>query len=339
VSKLLFSCTTCDTEVRNQNSLVLEPSLFVCCVYRLSTCSLTEGDLQDLLSSQSVWIRSAAYVLTRIGINHERHWDLLSEALLDDEEFVPFPLKDNKGETVGQFVEHLLAKDKYCNIALPRIPIATRKDINRRLALYRQFRLRYAANLEVIHNYRKPKVEVEVCDEDGEWSKGRTVGSTSQGERCVTTLVRFQDGSQHSVSLGMVIQRRDKGDKQAWEHEDLTCERGRSTHELMDQVLQEQRNAAVATGKDYFRGGGQVTVNPLGGVPIIAGVKRKAEETKEETDSEEEADILERRNEKQELLERQAKMASITSRYCVAAPDQKDKNPDLLNEPERMRLG
>jgi len=316
--------------------------LFICCIYRLLTLGLTEGDLQKLFHSHYVYVRCAGHVLVRIGVSHERHWDLLNHALLDDEEFVPFPLRDNKGEIVGKFVENLLAKDKYCNIALPRIPIATRNQINRQLALYRQFRQRYTANCAVIDWYTEPKVEVEVCSTDGEWSRARTIGQVSPGDRRVTARLRFKDGTERSVSLGMVICPGNKDDRQDWDREDLRCERGRSMDQLMEELVQEQRENAVAKGTDYFRGSKHVTINPLGGVPIVAGMKRKDQNREYESESEDEDD---KRN-RLERTEHMNKMAAITARYCAGAPDYKTAleatkaaNSNDVDRPARMRLG
>merc|ERR1719247_1382744 len=333
VTKLLLECDTCDTEVRDQNSLALEPSVFICSVYRLMTLQLTEGQLQNLLNSRSCWIRIAGYLCIRLGAHHERYWDLLHVALLDDEEFVPFPGRESEKSSVGQFVELLLAKDKFCNMTLPRIPTAARKQISKRLVLYGQFRQRYAANLECIARYQKAEEDVEVCSIDGDWSKAKTVGSTSSGRRCVTTKVRYAGGYEDNISLGMVIMPQARSDRQAWDVEDLTRVRGRSSQELMDELMQQQRNAAVASGKDYCRNSGQITMR-VGGVPFVAGQKRK--EVEKDSESDEESRFVKKKG---PSLDHQAKMAAIESKYCAKVSSSQGGKSREWEGPERMRLG
>merc|ERR1719183_2256979 len=107
------------------------------------------------MNSRSCWLRSAGYLYVRLGFHHERYWELLSDALVDDEEFVPFPGRGAETMTVGQYVETLLTKDKYgeTQLALPRIPVAQKRTITKRTVLFGQFRKRYAANVEALENY------------------------------------------------------------------------------------------------------------------------------------------------------------------------------------------
>ncbi|CAK0882191.1 unnamed protein product, partial [Prorocentrum cordatum] len=63
--------------------------------------------------------------------------------------------------------------------------------------------------------------------------------------------------------------------------QDLTRSRGRSSHDLLERFDEKQRSDAVADGKDYCKSSGQHTVR-VGGVPFIAGVKRKELEQQRE---------------------------------------------------------
>merc|ERR1711943_153204 len=111
--------------------------------------------------------------------------------------------------------------------------------------------------------------------------------------------------------------------------EDLRRQRGKSSEELMDELLQEQRDKAVAKGTDYFRGSKHVTVNPLGGVPIVAGLKRKDIETKEEeSDPEEDPHVKKARK---EAAEQVAKKEQYISKYSISNLDdsKNSKNNDI----------
>jgi len=336
VMSVIAKAEACDTEIRAEKSLDLDPSAFIMCVYRLLTLQLTEGQLRSLLGSRSPWLRCAGFLYVRLGMHHERYWELLSEALMDSEEFVPFPARGGDTTIVGQFAEQLLTKDKYCDLALPRIPVAHRKIINKRMVLYAQFRRRYSANCEVLDRFEDSGVRVEICSADGEWTPAETVEAPSHRRNCKTLLVRLPGGEEREVSLGMVIcPEKTFTPSNA---NDLTRSRGRSAEELLEKFEAQQRDAAVASGKDYCKTSGQHTLR-VGGVPFVAGVKRKDLETKGNDDAEDEA----RREAKRAgpSLEHQAKLAAIESKYCArvgATASGRDRS-DGLDGPERMRLG
>merc|ERR1719210_3237225 len=204
------------------------PSAFFCGVFRLLTLKLTEGQLRGLLNNRSRWVRCAGFVFVRLGVHQDRYWELLSDALMDQEEFVPFPDWGGEHMSEGQYVEQLLTKEKYCDLNLPRIAAAQRRSINERLVLYDQFRRRYAANLEVLERFEEPDggVSVEVCSIDGEWTAGVTTGLPSPGRRRVTTPVRIAGRGDIDASIGMVICPPSKGSSSS--SSDLTRSRGRS---------------------------------------------------------------------------------------------------------------
>lgn len=332
VKTILFTCETCDVESRGTHTLDLEPSKFIGCVYRILSLQLTEGQLQSLLNNSSCWVRCAAYVYVRLGVQHDRYWELLSDALMDDEEFIPFPGRGGDSMTVGQYVEQLFTKDKYCDLNLPRIPVAHRKVLNRRIVLYEQFRRRYAANLEVFERYEEPGVQVECCSPDGEWTTAETVGTQRLTGRCATVQVRLSDSSEQSVSLGMVIcPGRVFNPSNA---QDLTRSKGRSSQELLERFEEQQRDSAVAKGKDYCKTSGQHTLR-VGGIPFVAGVKRKEAETREGSD-----DDGRRDKRSGPSVEHQAKLAAIEAKYCARVATQgRAAHQDGVDGPERMRLG
>eukprot|EP00927_Polykrikos_kofoidii_P065632 TRINITY_DN61369_c0_g1_i1.p1 TRINITY_DN61369_c0_g1~~TRINITY_DN61369_c0_g1_i1.p1 ORF type:complete len:601 (+),score=98.58 TRINITY_DN61369_c0_g1_i1:95-1804(+) len=340
IKEALYECDTCEPESRGQSTLDLMPSTFFCCVYRLLQIKLTEGQLQALMNNRSRWVRCAGFLYVRLGVAQERYWELLSDHLMDDEVFVLFPGKDAVPMTEGQYVENLLTKEKYVDINLPRIAVAMRRTINERLVLYEQFRRRYEANLEALDKYEDPHggVVVEVCDCDGEWSVGQTVGSRSPGRRRVTVPVRLDDGGDRDVSIGMLI-RKDSGQAASG---DLTRSRGRCNTELLEEYRRSQRDAATASGKDYCKTSGRHTVH-AGGVTFVCGDGEQSKKKKTGSDSDEErARDSKRRREKES--EHQQKMAAIMEKYCsgsgrgTSAPGRFGGRGDLSG-PDRIRLG
>lgn len=323
---------SCDTETRTDKSLDLDPSPFICVVYRFMALPLAEGQLQLLIRSRSPWTRCAAFLYVRMGMHVDRFWELMSEALMDQEEFVPFPSRGGDKMTVGQYVESLLTKDKYCDLTLPRVPVAPRKILTRRLVMYAQFRKRYTANLEVLDRFAEEDVTVEICNDDGEWVPARTVEAVKTNKATKTVAVKLKNGEEITVSLGMVTcpssSSRNEGD--------LTRSRGRSAEELLKNFEASQKDNALASGKDYCKTSGQQYMR-VGGMPFAVGGKRKDLES--ERAAEEEDD----RNRKEARMsgpsrEHQAKMASLESKYCARVPSSKSARSEM-DGPDRMRLG
>eukprot|EP00746_Dinoflagellata_sp_MGD_P030937 gnl/MRDRNA2_/MRDRNA2_173454_c0_seq1.p1 gnl/MRDRNA2_/MRDRNA2_173454_c0~~gnl/MRDRNA2_/MRDRNA2_173454_c0_seq1.p1 ORF type:complete len:501 (+),score=107.87 gnl/MRDRNA2_/MRDRNA2_173454_c0_seq1:95-1597(+) len=320
LKEMLAESDTCDIDVK-KNQMDLAPSTLIMCVYRMMTAKLTEGELQGLLSDNCKWVRCAAYLYVRMGMDQNRYWPLLSDALMDDEIFKPFSVHSTETMTIGEWVERLLVQDTYCSITLPRVGVTVKKMLLGRLALYAQFRKRYAANLGVIDRYEDAGLALEVCREDGEWVDARTVGGKTWGRRCVKILVQFADGSQQRMSLGMVI----TPDHSA-EYGDLTSSHGKSNKELLEQCRNTIKEDAVTGKKDYCRGD-------------VPRARKKRGVRHDDEESDEEAHALQAKRRK-EGLERELQKQEIMSKYCVGAtPSKSSGTVGDLEAPDRMRLG
>lgn len=341
VKQALFNCDTCELEVRDQISLDTVPSTFFCTVYRMLMIKLTEGQLRGLLNNRSRWVRCAGFMYVRMGMHSDRYWELLSDALMDHEDFVPFPGRGNERMSEGQFVEQLLTKEKYCDVTLPRIATAQRRTINERLVLYEQFRKRYEKNLEALDRLDAPDggIDVEVCGVDGEWQSARTIARPTVGRRRVTVPVRLKSsGEEEHISIGMVIM----PSRDSSSSHDLTRSRGKSKQELLEKYREQQRDAAVATGRDYCKTSGRHTVH-AGGATFICGEKRGRRADGEEDEEEKSREAKKQQRPSEPSQEHQQRMAAIMEKYCsskgrrgAGAPADAPTN---IEGPDRMRLG
>mmetsp|Transcript_32956 Transcript_32956/g.60680 ORF Transcript_32956/g.60680 Transcript_32956/m.60680 type:complete len:565 (+) Transcript_32956:163-1857(+) len=333
VKETLFDCDTVEPETRGASSLDVVPSDFICSVYRLLSIKLTEGQLQGLLNNRSLWVRCAGFLYVRFGVHQDRYWELLSDALMDPEEFVPSPSRSNETMTEGEYVEQLLSKEKYYDFKLPRIEAAMRRTINEQMVVYHQFRKRYLANLEHLERFQDPDegIPVEVCT-NGEWSVAVTAGSASPGRRRVTVPVQFPSGEERNVSLGMLILQ--EGGSSSG---DLTRSRGRSHQELLAEYRDKQRGAAVANGKDYCKTSGRHMVH-AGGMVFIGGGKRSRKEDEEDSEEERRAQQAKRSSASRE---HEVKMAAIMEKYCARASSARTtaQSGDGVDAPDRLRLG
>merc|ERR1719428_142418 len=236
----------------------------------------------------------------------------MSEFLIDDEEFVPFPKDGREMETmtVGEYVEMLLCQDKYLDITLPRITAAQRKMITERLCLYGQFRKRYQQNLEVLDRFEKLEggVEVEVCAEDGEWFAATTAGARSYDSRLVNMPIFNPSAKQvEHISISKII----CVDREPRDSKDLTRSRGTSNQELLEKCREQQRASALSSDKNYSRSHFQHQIR-IGGVSVLVGQpnseqpKRNLEQERKEALEEEQA--LKRRKEMHEAEARRAEI-------------------------------
>lgn len=337
VKEALYQVVSCELGIRDSLSLDLVPSAFVCILYRLLMMKLTEGQLRGLLNNRNRWCRCAAFLYVRMGVHQERYWELLSDALIDDEEFVPFPDGGAERITEGRFVELLLTKEQYCELSLPRISAALRRTITERLVLYDEFRLRYAANRDARDRYASENggVEVEVCTVEGEWTKGTTCGPPSPGSRRVTVPVRVAGAvADQQVSLGMLICPR----ANASAGSDLIWSRGQDYRELIGQLREQQRDAAVSKGRGFCKTSGRHAVH-AGGQTFICGggEKRQREEDSEDEGCARPKDLKRSQTSK----EQQQQMAAIVHKYCAGGRASKSSNlhGEGVEEPLRMRLG
>merc|ERR1719373_841787 len=120
--------------------------------------------------------------------------------------------------------------------------------------------------------------------------------------------------------------------------QDLTCSRGRSNEELLEEYRERQRVNAVASGKDYCKNSGRHMVH-AGGMTFVAGDKPEKRRRDGDDDSGDEASARESRRKKEQNQEHQQKMAAIMEKYCRGGPSSQDRGGTEIDRPERMRLG
>lgn len=347
-------CESCDLdekfEDRDFKIASYGPSKFIMCIYKLLNMRITEAELFTFLHNSHWIVRCAGFVFVRLGVHQDRYWELLSDALMDEERFTPFRFRDPiESMTVGEYVERLLQLDKYGNINLPRLSAAWRTKFSERLTMYGQFRDRYAMNLEILDRYETKGVAVEACGVDGEWVKGRTVGevkSIGRAKSCIQVLVKLEDGKQQPFSLGMVISdTEDEGFIWEYDEDDLTQSRGKSNKELLDECRERRKESQVTDAKvqgmKFFHAHGQTFyAGGLGG----GGKKRNKKYGDEESSSEDDQQAKRRKEASEiEQKERERQQFEIIQKYCagsaaVKASSASTANPDV-DTPDLVRLG
>eukprot|EP00747_Dinoflagellata_sp_TGD_P191303 gnl/TRDRNA2_/TRDRNA2_54485_c1_seq1.p1 gnl/TRDRNA2_/TRDRNA2_54485_c1~~gnl/TRDRNA2_/TRDRNA2_54485_c1_seq1.p1 ORF type:complete len:658 (+),score=143.33 gnl/TRDRNA2_/TRDRNA2_54485_c1_seq1:25-1974(+) len=233
------------------------PSAMFCCLYRAFTLGLDEAQVRKLIDSQdSPFLRCCGFLYIRFGLAHSELWNWLGEYVLDDEEFIPNP--DNGAKTtIGEYVQSLLAEEKYFNTVLPRLPMSVKRLLEEKLAPVAQYRKRTQANKRIIDDFRERGQRVEACSQ-GEWVQGSVIDMDDENPSRLKVRVRFDDNTEDAVHIGKVILansgRHSRHRGYSDDGVDWSRSKGRSDKELVDELRSKARESAVcSSGKDYAR--------------------------------------------------------------------------------------
>jgi pre-mRNA-splicing factor 38B len=245
------------------NSGTLPTALF-CCIYRFFTLGIESRQLRRLVdSAESPYLRCAGFLYVRYGLPPDQLWDWLGDYILDDEVFKPSADSENQ-TTVGDYVESILAHDKYFNTVFPRLPNGIKRKLEEKLAPVGQYRKRTKANKEIVDVYREPGTKIEACI-DGDWLKATTIELDDGQPTRIKVQVRLEDGVEETVHLGMLIladdekrstrkRGRSRSRSPGGSRMDWSRYKGRTDKELVDELRSRDREKAVcSTGKDYAR--------------------------------------------------------------------------------------
>mmetsp|Transcript_22851 Transcript_22851/g.41378 ORF Transcript_22851/g.41378 Transcript_22851/m.41378 type:complete len:723 (-) Transcript_22851:47-2215(-) len=337
------------------------PTTLFCCLFRFFTIGISYDELQALLNNKdSAYIRCCGFLYIRFGCASEKLWDHLGEYCLDDAEFEPSKSSPSFTITIGEYVEALLMDERYYYTALPRIPVATKKKIEEKVAPLLQFRKRATANKRVLDSFRTPGTAISASIA-GSWYDGTVSVLLESIQSRIFVRCKIEGGSEESVPLGKVILRR-RGRSRSRSRSrsprrahspDWTRHKGKSDADLVHDLRARQRERAVcSSGKDYAR-------KPIGfmsGLALrrdlgLASSRLREEETyaprqverRKEMTEEEEMERRRLERVRQEMdPERQARMQQLYEKYGVANPKEKGSKdaPAAMEEaPEMLRLG
>lgn len=187
------------------------PSTIFCCLYKLLTMHLSEKQLRVLLDhKESCYVKACGFLYLRYVHNPSNLWKWFEPYLLDEEEFVVSADKRKK-KTIGEYVQSLLAEDKYFSTVLPRLPIKLKNVYGARLMMLNEHRRRLKENREIISSFVKG--EQAMAYVNGEWEKGEIGGIVNQGKDKVLVKFRRIDGIEKMVNLGYVKLERKESEK------------------------------------------------------------------------------------------------------------------------------
>lgn len=343
-------------EPYHTNSGTLPTALF-CCVYRFFTLGLDSRMLRKLLNNQeSPYLRAAGFLYVRYGLPHDTLWDWLGEYILDDETFQLSPENDQK-TTIGEYVEGLLAQDKYFSTPFPRLPNSTRRRLEERLAPVNQYRKRTKSNKEIVDVFRDPGTKIEACIE-GDWIPGVVLELDDDRPTRIKVHVRLEDSTEQSVHLGMMIlsdanrttrkaRGRSRSRSPGGSRIDWSRHKGRSDKELVDEMRSREREKAVcSTGKDYARKPvGYKAACALPREQGTASFRLMEEETfvpmNRGSGRREPSPIREENfGGKRKSAEHQARMQQLFEKYGnVKSAEARQQNKTEVDQPEVMRFG
>jgi len=238
----------------------VEPSCFMCCVYRLFTLSISEEKLRSVIDNDdSVIARCVGLLYIRYVVPPDQLWEKLEEFVLDDEELKDYP--EGRPDvvlpkTIGEYVEELLLKDKYFDTPLPRIPAGVRRKLEESLAPMWQYRKRNIANRKAFGSQYRPRMSVEVFNA-GHWRQGRALEVVRHVPSRVMVRVQLEEGPELMVHIGKVVviekeRSRSRGRSRSRSHErqrggspDWSRFRGKADTECVEELRERTREDAV----------------------------------------------------------------------------------------------
>ncbi|CAI7723058.1 pre-mRNA-splicing factor 38B, putative [Plasmodium vivax] len=178
------------------------PSTLFCCLYKLFTMHLSEKQMKMLIESRdSCYIRACGFLYLRYVHSPANLWMWFEPYLLDEDQFVTSADKRKK-QTIGEYIQCLLADDKYFNTVLPRMPIKIKNTYGARLMLMNDHRRRLKRNKEKMHKFVKG--EPVMAYVNGEWEKGEIGGIVNHGKEKIFVRIRKIDGNEKLVNMGYV---------------------------------------------------------------------------------------------------------------------------------------
>jgi len=180
-----------------------EPSTLFCCLYRLISMKLPEAELRSLLvRTDSPYLRAVGFLYIRFS-NPKDAWPCFRDYLFDMQEFFPGVCK-LKSQTLGRWIEGLLAYDKYYGTQLPRIPHTLKQHLVVWLAQIEDLRANYEANCKHFPIFQKGDLQVQVLT-TGCWTDAYVLSSSyGASPFCLRCRVRHSNGLSEDVSLGLV---------------------------------------------------------------------------------------------------------------------------------------
>lgn len=264
-------------DVYNAGSMT-SPSCFICQVYRLFTLPYAEdlGELQTIVDHMNcAEVRCAGFLYMRFVVAPALLCEKFEEYLFDDMEL---KYSDNGRQvvmTIGNYVEGLLAKDKYFSTPLPRVPVKVRQTLDRELAPLPQFRKRLEANQRTFQDKRIKDLPVEVYI-DGAWVSGTAqepIGRSTVHRRIRVDL--DDDGGTVTTHLGKIVLRdveaseasesgsegnsgkgrkrkRSRSRSRRRRSPDWSRYKGDTDDHLVEELRERHREEAVFTGRGKF---------------------------------------------------------------------------------------
>jgi len=353
----------------------MEPSCFMCTVYRLFTLNHTDEELRTITDNpESSIVRCVGFLFIRFAVPPEQLWDRLEEFMLDDAKLV---LKDGGGSkegvvtTIGEFIEGLLLKEKYFNTPLPRIPATVRRKLEERLAPLGQYRKRTKVSKRLFTQTPQEVTNLAIeASLDGQWHQGRVLEVISRIPSRIKVRVELDGGGgEATVHIGQIVilgntrstterdsrsrsrsrgrrsrsRSRGRGNSPDWSRW-----RGKSDAAMVEELRERAREDAVcANRKDYAkrppRFDAGLAIKRDHGCAEARMIEEETyiapERRRAPTQEEEEERERAKRRRSEEEHDRQRKLKDIYDKYTKSIHEKGSGSSRDVEGPDKMRLG
>lgn len=253
------------------------PSTFFCCFYRLILLNLSSNQIRGLLNSSNIYIKISGLLYLRFLANPNYLWIYLSPFLEDETLF--YPSIDRKYKiSIGEYVVSILKEYNHYGTRLPRIPIQIERDIRMKLICYKERKKRKKENIKNIDKITNGK-KVKIYSYDDKNNSKSEIGkvfnfnfnnsTTNRNHLMVNIEVNGKVrqlslgdfdlmSSESEIEEGEDKEESEKKKKERRHHHHSRHhshskhrERSRSKEDIRKKVLEDEKETALAHGKDY----------------------------------------------------------------------------------------
>eukprot|EP01138_Halocafeteria_seosinensis_P003543 gb/GECG01003622.1/.p1 GENE.gb/GECG01003622.1/~~gb/GECG01003622.1/.p1 ORF type:complete len:583 (+),score=70.31 gb/GECG01003622.1/:1-1749(+) len=221
------------------------PSSAFCLLFKIGCLRITKKQLMTLLNHKdSPYIRAIGFLYVRYTMDPKELWAYFKDYTEDPQEFAP-STNYKATQTMGEFVMKLIGERQYYNTLLPRIPVPVQRDLEVRLAIVAEDKLRADFHCKHMDQF-VPKARVKSrYSEDDEWYDATLVEAISDlQDRWLVKYDEYEETEERSIGQLDLL---DPQYSFKYNHEG----RGLSASEMAQKLRELERQKATTSGKAY----------------------------------------------------------------------------------------
>lgn len=222
------------------------PSSAFCLLFKLGCLRLTTKQLMMLINHRdSPYIRAIGFLYIRYTIEPKQHWGWFRDYTEDPEEFSPSSGFNAPTTTMGEFVLRLIKDQNYYSTQLPRIPVPVQRDLDVKVAMVAEDKLRDKFHRKHMHLFA-PKARAKArYSEDEEWYDATLVEPVSDAQdRWIVKYDEYDETEERSIGQLDLL---DPKYSFKENHEG----KGLSAREMAQKLREREKEKVTTGGRDF----------------------------------------------------------------------------------------